>query len=366
MGKRRLLHASAVLLAFGSEAFLLPRLRPRSRVASFTASDDNEATNPTPGPAGRLQTIRPFLFEAKKEEEPPPPEEEPGFFRGLFRRSKDNDAEAVNGASNNRRKRGGGRDDRPKKPKQEKRKDRIKQQKTEPIKQERQRRKQKQPVPKDATTEEDKPSAFRRIQGLFNSTKTSDDESDKEAKTDSSNPISVVQKFVSNRVSSPGNKEEWITVFPKTRISPGEMVPVSVAGIDLLVIASADGGRLYCMANSCPHLGTPLETGQLVRLPTETSQQKEKTGEIRWTEFEVSKLLQQDGCEDCIVCPLHRTAFALESGEVRGEWCPYPPMLGKMMGTVKKPTSAAVFDVRYRGKNVQVRLNSPIEQASLK
>ena len=48
----------------------------------------------------------------------------------------------------------------------------------------------------------------------------------------------------------------------------------------------------------------------------------------------------------------------MKSGEVRGEWCPYPPILGAIMGTVKAPTSAAVFDVRTQGKNVEVRLNS--------
>ena len=76
------------------------------------------------------------------------------------------------------------------------------------------------------------------------------------------------------------------------------------------------------------------------------------------SETDVSDILSQDGCEDCIVCPLHRTAFALKSGEVRGEWCPYPPVLGKVMGTVRQPTAAAVFDIRTKGKNVEVRLNA--------
>lgn len=199
-----------------------------------------------------------------------------------------------------------------------------------------------------------------------------------------SSPLSVVQKIF----QSDDDDEEWVTVFPKTRIMPGEQVPVTVAGIDLLVVASNDGrNRLYCIANACPHLGTPLETGQLVRLPavesssssktrnssssnrskTSTPQQqpivvaKKQSQPNQWTETEVSSILQQDGCENCIVCPLHRTAFALESGEVRGEWCPYPPIIGKMVGIVKEPTPVATFDIRTKGKDVQVRLNSPIE-----
>jgi nitrite reductase/ring-hydroxylating ferredoxin subunit len=205
-----------------------------------------------------------------------------------------------------------------------------------------------------------------------------------------SSPLSVVQKIFQS-----DDDEEWFTVFPKTRIMPGEQVPVTVAGIDLLVVASNDGrNRLYCIANACPHLGTPLETGQLVRLPavesssssssktrnssssnrskTSTPPQQQQPEVVakkqsrpnQWTELEVSSILQQDGCENCIVCPLHRTAFALESGEVRGEWCPYPPIIGKMVGIVKEPTPVATFDVRTKGKDVQVRLNSPIENTN--
>ena len=158
-------------------------------------------------------------------------------------------------------------------------------------------------------------------------------------------------------------KEKWIQVFPKTRIMPGESVPVTVGGIDLLVVASLDGRSLYCIANSCPHLGTPLETGTLTRLPKEESAKTDaELSKLVLSETTVSDLLSQDGCEDCIVCPLHKTAFALKSGEVRGEWCPYPPVLGNIVGAVKKKTPAAVFEVRTRGKFVEVRLNTLLEE----
>jgi nitrite reductase/ring-hydroxylating ferredoxin subunit len=191
-------------------------------------------------------------------------------------------------------------------------------------------------------------------------------------------PIFSVQKFFAKKERN-NNTEEWVTVFPKTRIMPGGIVPIVIAGLDLLVIASKDGRRLYCIANQCPHLGTPLETGQLVRLPVVENNNNNNNNIIRqasekspsqqllagtlngpWSENDVSSLLQQDGCEDCIVCPLHRTAFALSSGNVRGEWCPYPPVIGKLMGLTRQPVSAAVFDVRARGKNVQVRINMPL------
>lgn len=180
----------------------------------------------------------------------------------------------------------------------------------------------------------------------------------------------AVSKFVSNVFD--GKSEEWIVLAPKTRISPGEIVALTAAGIDLLLVASKDG-QIHCMANSCPHLGTPLEVGTLARLPTESPPgssipnsksskiQPVQKGSPSFKEKDIAGMLKQDGCEDCIVCPLHRTAFALKSGEVRGEWCPYPPVIGKLTGAVKKKANLPVFDVRTKGKNIEVRLNTPVE-----
>ena len=285
------------------------------------------------------------------------------------------------------------------------------------------KQKQKPPKPQSPPDEKEESSGFGlgSIFSVFSGNVTAKTEDDTVRSNRSSaslkNPLSVAQSFFMNApwpsftlpslsLSINNNdNEQWMDVFPKTRIMPGAMVPVTVAGLDLLVIASRDARRLYCMENSCPHLGTPLETGTLVRLPivedsataaaatttttgsgstttmgsnattgsgssqrtkastTTTSTQLAAPQQITTsflTETDVSAILQQDGCEDCIVCPLHRTAFALESGQVRGEWCPYPPVLGKLMGNVKPPTPAAVFGVRTRGKMVQVRINTPL------
>jgi nitrite reductase/ring-hydroxylating ferredoxin subunit len=165
-----------------------------------------------------------------------------------------------------------------------------------------------------------------------------------------------------------GDEEQWVVVAPKTRISPGECVPVTVGGIDLLLVASKDGSALHCISNSCPHLGTPLELGTLERRPIETKTTTSTGGPAASATATKSKSSvdatgsrKDDGCEDCIVCPLHRTAFALESGEVRGEWTPYPPVIGKLTGALKKQSNLAVFDVRIRGKNIEVKLNTPFD-----
>ena len=145
--------------------------------------------------------------------------------------------------------------------------------------------------------------------------------------------------------------EEWVQLLPKSRIEPGEIVPVQIQGIDLLVVASRDG-KVHCLANSCSHMGTPLDTGRLESRPTQDASGQKVLPNSSPPNVEF---------EDCIVCPLHHTAFALESGEVRGPWCPYPPVLGALTGTVKKTSPVATFDIRTKGKFIEVRINSPID-----
>jgi nitrite reductase/ring-hydroxylating ferredoxin subunit len=227
---------------------------------------------------------------------------------------------------------------------------------------------------------EDSESILGRFQQRFFGNNTAPDKlTEEERLKDSSNTRSVAQKYFSSFVDNTlpsirKSEEQWIPVCPKTRISPGEIVPVEAAGLELILVASKDGNNIYCMVNSCPHLGTPLETGILERRPIESRESTDKNdasssgGDSEQPatpiqESDVAAMLASDGCEDCIVCPLHRTAFSLSSGEVRGEWCPYPPVLGKMMSTVKQSSAAAVFDVRTRGKNIEVRINTPLKDA---
>lgn len=211
-------------------------------------------------------------------------------------------------------------------------------------------------------------SARNFVSGLFSKDEDTSKKKNEEPDKTMSSVFGSVQRFFGGAFSDNNNKnnnqEQWVPVFPKTRLSPGEIVPATIGGIDLLVIASRDGRKLYCIANSCSHLGTPLETGKIVRLPVEGPMDKSEASRRRqsFTETEVSAILQQDGLEDCIVCPLHRTAFALKSGEVRGEWCPYPPLVGKLVGTVKQPTGVATFDIRTKGKQIEVRINSLLDE----
>ena len=56
-------------------------------------------------------------------------------------------------------------------------------------------------------------------------------------------------------------KEEWVAVLKSKDIAAGDLVPVEVDGLALLIAADLDG-KIFAVANSCPHLGTPLENGR--------------------------------------------------------------------------------------------------------
>lgn len=160
-------------------------------------------------------------------------------------------------------------------------------------------------------------------------------------KVDSNKPLSAISEAW-NSVFSDDSK--WVTVCAKTDIAPGMCLPISAAGLDLLLIASRDGRKLYCVANECAHFGTPLETGIIQKYEEDSS----------------GVACPNPRGRECITCPLHRTVFDLENGQVVGQWCPHPPGLGNIVGAVKKENKLPTFETRTRGKNIQVSLVSEV------
>ena len=150
-----------------------------------------------------------------------------------------------------------------------------------------------------------------------------------------------------------GKKEEWAVACPKTRVGPGQIIPCSVNGLDIIIFASRDGKRLDAFANACPHLGSPFDLATIERKPVQ-----QERGKLRADDG------TGDGCVDCIICPVHRTAFEIQSGKVQGEWCPYPPVIGNVMGYVKPKQDLVKFAVRLRGKNVEVRVATSVKNVA--
>ena len=210
----------------------------------------------------------------------------------------------------------------------------------------------------DVFEEEDqKRGFFRRIKDKLSSTFSSGgaDETEGNQKQDyKPNPIDGLRLRLAMAMSGLSNidilnfRSEWVVACPKTRVGPGQIVPCEVNGLDIIVFASRDGKRLDAFANSCPHLGSPFDLATIERKPATEQGQRIDDG-------------VGDGCVDCIVCPVHRTAFEIQSGDVRGEWCPYPPVLGKVMGFTKPKNKLVKFAVRLKGKNVEVRIATSVK-----
>eukprot|EP00968_Pinguiococcus_pyrenoidosus_P009706 scaffold754_cov248-Pinguiococcus_pyrenoidosus.AAC.22 len=119
------------------------------------------------------------------------------------------------------------------------------------------------------------------------------------------------------------------SVLLGSALTGGELVPVETDGLSLLIAADTDGS-IYCIANVCPHLGTPLDQGTVAN--------------------------------GVIVCPLHKTAFSLKTGDVVGEWCPFPPILGPMvLGKLEPAKNVAIFPVRSSGSSIQVQVNKNLK-----
>lgn len=209
----------------------------------------------------------------------------------------------------------------------------------------------------DADDQSDKRGLARRlrekISTTFSGIRNEDDSITNEQTSKAPTPLDAVRLRLAKAMSGLSNldlfqfmKEEWVVACPKTRVGPGQIIPCTINGLDIIIFASRDGQRLDAFANSCPHLGSPFDLGTIERKPVTTDNRRRKKDDGTG-----------DGCVDCIVCPVHQTAFEIQSGQVQGEWCPYPPLLGGIMGFMKSKNSLVKFAVRLRGKNVEVRYN---------
>lgn len=119
-------------------------------------------------------------------------------------------------------------------------------------------------------------------------------------------------------------QEAWVPLVEVTDISPGELKGVVAAGQSILVSCDYDG-QVYACANVCPHLGTPLTDGSVA-----------------------------DGV---LTCTQHKSSFDLSTGEPVGQWCPFPPVVGPLLGLLKAATPLAVYAVRENGGVIEALLN---------
>jgi nitrite reductase/ring-hydroxylating ferredoxin subunit len=114
----------------------------------------------------------------------------------------------------------------------------------------------------------------------------------------------------------------WIQVLSQDELPEGAKRVVNVEGRDILLVRHE--GQVYAADNTCPHMGARLEKGEVTK----------------------------DGA---IVCPRHRSAFDLHSGDVK-EWSPWPPGVGRVLGAVSREKALPVFPTRVEGGSIWVSL----------
>mmetsp|Transcript_982 Transcript_982/g.2785 ORF Transcript_982/g.2785 Transcript_982/m.2785 type:complete len:196 (-) Transcript_982:198-785(-) len=118
--------------------------------------------------------------------------------------------------------------------------------------------------------------------------------------------------------------DAWVQLLPTSDITPGEVKGVFTAGQSIVVACDYDG-QVYAAANICPHLGTPLDNGSV-----------------------------GDGN---IVCAQHKSSWSLSTGELAGEWCPFPPLIGPLLGKLSSPQNLNVFSVRENNGYIEALID---------
>lgn len=119
-------------------------------------------------------------------------------------------------------------------------------------------------------------------------------------------------------------KEAWVPLIETSEISPGELKGVVAAGQAILVSCDYDG-QVYACSNVCPHLGTPLTDGSIA-----------------------------DGV---LTCTQHKSSFDLSSGDPVGSWCPFPPLIGPLLGLLQGARPLPVYAVRETDGTIEALLN---------
>jgi nitrite reductase/ring-hydroxylating ferredoxin subunit len=112
----------------------------------------------------------------------------------------------------------------------------------------------------------------------------------------------------------------WIQVLAENELPPNERKVVKVENRSILLVHH--NNQIYALENSCPHMKLPLKKGKITD-------------------------------EGSIVCPFHRSAFDLATGNPT-EWITFPPGINKVMGLVSKEKAVGVFPTRVEAGNILI------------
>lgn len=112
----------------------------------------------------------------------------------------------------------------------------------------------------------------------------------------------------------------WTKVLSETELPLDSRKVVKVGDRKILLVNHS--GEKYAVDNACPHLKLSIKKGKIT----------------------------EDGA---IVCPFHRSAFDLKTGEVKN-WVSWPPVVNKAMAMISKPKALPTFPLKVEEGSIWV------------
>ena len=118
---------------------------------------------------------------------------------------------------------------------------------------------------------------------------------------------------------------KWVKVLPQAELPQGTRQVVKVEQQAILLLNHE--GQIYAVDSVCPHMRGPMQKGEVT----------------------------EDGA---IVCPWHKSAFDLQSGDVK-TWSPWPPGVGKALGLISREKALSTFPTRMEEDSIWVGMEAP-------
>ncbi len=112
----------------------------------------------------------------------------------------------------------------------------------------------------------------------------------------------------------------WAQALPLSALQQNTRHKMTINNHDILLLWHKD--EVHAIQSQCPHFKLPLTKGELT--------------------------------DDCaIICPFHKSAFDLKTGDVAC-WSPWPPVVGKLLGKISKEKQLKVYPTRIEDDMIWV------------
>lgn len=112
----------------------------------------------------------------------------------------------------------------------------------------------------------------------------------------------------------------WAPVLSVSELQTNNRQKRKINNNDILLLWHQN--EVHAIQSQCPHFKLPLAKGELT-----------------------------DNCE--IICPFHKSAFNLKSGEVAC-WSPWPPVVGKLLGKLSQEKHLKIYPTRIEDDMIWV------------